>query len=206
MFHVELRQFPNNFCRFNLNDEQLQRMIVGPWSRGEWIELGERKWNPEQAKLTVLEGPEIALNQLTMGRGWRNAQRRCQDATERLLAAAVDTDARGPLAGEEDPKLASDSLGLQLLVELAHQRIPLARLWGLACERYPDRRPSQCLALAEETIVSLAESGLIVLFEKDSEQSEPARIDEEHAVQSALRSAGNWGIRDECTMIWIAKS
>jgi hypothetical protein len=87
MFHLELRQFPHNLCRFNLSEQQLAGIVV-PWAQEQWIELGERKWSPHQAKLTVLEGPEIPVSQLSMGRGWRNAQRKGEDVTERVLTAA----------------------------------------------------------------------------------------------------------------------
>jgi hypothetical protein len=88
MYHVELRQFPHNFCRFNLTERELRETILYAWVRGEWIELGERKWNPHQANLTVLEGPQLPVGELSMGRGWRNAERRGEDVTEQLLAAA----------------------------------------------------------------------------------------------------------------------
>lgn len=88
MYHVELRQFPHNFCRFNLTERALREAILDAWSRGEWIEFGERKWNPHQAQLTVIEGPQLPLEQLSMGRGWRAAERDGQDVTEQLLAAA----------------------------------------------------------------------------------------------------------------------
>jgi hypothetical protein len=87
VYHVELRQFPHNFCRFNLTDRQLHEAILDAWARGDWIELGERKWSPHQAKLTVLDGPELPVDQLSMGRGWRNAARQGRDVTEELLAA-----------------------------------------------------------------------------------------------------------------------
>ncbi|MFZ1156054.1 MAG: hypothetical protein WAN93_14245 [Solirubrobacteraceae bacterium] len=88
MYHVELRQFPHNFCRFNLTEQELQAMVLDAWAQGEWIELGERQWNPHQAHLKVLEGPQLPVEQLSMGRGWRNAARQGQDVTERLLATA----------------------------------------------------------------------------------------------------------------------
>jgi hypothetical protein len=87
MFHYELRQFPHNVCRFNVSDAEL-RELVAPWVRGQWIEIEERKWNVNQARLTVIEGPEIPLAQLTMGRGWRAAERDGTNVTERVLDAA----------------------------------------------------------------------------------------------------------------------
>jgi hypothetical protein len=88
MYHVELRQFPHNFCRFNLTEGELRETILHAWARGEWIELGERKWSPHQANLTVLEGPRLPVEQLSMGRGWRNAVRQGRYVTEELLATA----------------------------------------------------------------------------------------------------------------------
>jgi hypothetical protein len=96
MYHVELRQFPHNFCRFNLTEGELRETILHAWARGEWIELGERKWSPHQANLTVLEGPQLPVEQLSMGRGWRNAVRQGWDVTKELLATArVEASAPG---------------------------------------------------------------------------------------------------------------
>jgi hypothetical protein len=87
MYHVELRQFPHNMCRFNL-DERALAAILEPWAQRRVVEFGERKWHPEQARLRVLDGPSIPIAQLTMGRGWRTAERQSIDVTEQLLAEA----------------------------------------------------------------------------------------------------------------------
>jgi hypothetical protein len=88
VYHLELRQFPHNFCRFNLTEPELHETVLDGWVRGEWIEIGERRWNFHQAHLKVLEGPELPVEQLSMGRGWRNAVRQGSDVTEQLLASA----------------------------------------------------------------------------------------------------------------------
>ena len=98
MYHVELRQFPHNFCHFNLSDAELAA-IVEPWKRGEPIEVGDRKWSPHQAKIRILEGPELALQELSMGRGWRAAERRSRDVTDRVLATAPPPPAATPPPG-----------------------------------------------------------------------------------------------------------
>jgi hypothetical protein len=87
MYHVELRQFPHNMCRFNLTDAEL-RAIVEPWALEKVVDFGERKWSSQMARITILDGPQIPLQQLTMGRGWRAAQRQSKDVTERVLTAA----------------------------------------------------------------------------------------------------------------------
>jgi hypothetical protein len=96
VYHVELRKFPHVVCRFNQSEAQL-RAIVVPWVRQEWFEQGERKWNANDATLTVLEGPTLSMPELAMGKGWRNAQKRSQDVTGRVLAAAREAgnEARG---------------------------------------------------------------------------------------------------------------
>ncbi len=165
MYHVELRQFPHNSNRFNLTEGELRATILDAWARGEWIEFGERKWSPHQATLTVLEGPELPLQQLSMGRGWRNAKRQCRDVTDELLAAAssarvptsnADSLPSGDIAatGAPDSREVSDSerLAGELLALLGDDPTPLLRAWQLALERHPDRTPSECLALAEDLL------------------------------------------------------
>jgi hypothetical protein len=86
MYHLELRKFPHVVCRFNQSEAQLRALVV-PWTRQEWIEEGERKWNVNEATLTILEGPKLSMPDLAMGKGWRNAQKRSEDVTERVLGA-----------------------------------------------------------------------------------------------------------------------
>jgi hypothetical protein len=164
MYHVELRQFPHNFSRFNLTEAELRESVLDGWARGEWIEFGERKWNPQQAKLKVFEGPHIPLERLSMGRGWHIVEREGEDVTEQLVAAArsADVPAAGAAATSEqahsqvaaalglDPTVAS--LAAELLGLLGADPVPLMRAWQLALEGHPDRTPSECLALAEALV------------------------------------------------------
>jgi hypothetical protein len=88
VYHLELRQFPHNFCHFNLTEQALRETVLDAWTRGESVEVGERTWNSQQANLTVIQGPELPVDQLSMGRGWRNAVRQGTDVTAELLAGA----------------------------------------------------------------------------------------------------------------------
>jgi hypothetical protein len=155
MYHLELRQFPHNLCRFNLTEQALHA-VVGPWAQEQWVELGERKWSPHQARLTVLEGPRIPIDQLSMGRGWRTAQRQSEDVTERVLVAAQGprsaTSQAHPQAAPPDVGLLADSLRLELLSLLGEDPASLLEAWRLAAARFPDRSPSESLALAEAAI------------------------------------------------------
>jgi 2-iminobutanoate/2-iminopropanoate deaminase len=89
VYHVELRHFPRNVCRFNLSAEELRTTVLEPWVADRPFELGELRWDPRQARLLVLEGSRIPPDQLSMGRGWRTAQRQGRDVTAQLLGVAA---------------------------------------------------------------------------------------------------------------------
>jgi hypothetical protein len=148
MFHIELRQFPHNMCHFNMSERELFETVVDGWAREQWIELGERKWNPHQAKLTVLEGPRIPVEQLSMGRGWPSVQRHGEDVTERVIAKAKQA---------QQPARAAPAGGgaEQLQQLLGADPDALLQAWRLAAERRRELTPSQALALAEETLSAL---------------------------------------------------
>jgi 2-iminobutanoate/2-iminopropanoate deaminase len=88
VYHVELRHFPRNLCHFNMGAAELQSAILEPWAADRMFDLGDLRWDPRQARLTILEGPRIPPDQLTMGRGWSTARRQGTDVTAQLLTAA----------------------------------------------------------------------------------------------------------------------
>ncbi|MGO9319318.1 MAG: hypothetical protein ACLQBY_00715 [Solirubrobacteraceae bacterium] len=169
MYHVELRQFPHNMCRFNLTDAEL-RAIVEPWAREQVVEFGERKWSSQMARITILDGPRMPLEQLTMGRGWRAAQRQSQDVTDKVLAAARDALAAAPppvpaLAASQPPSQAATpaqpapladplALGVQLASLLGEDPGRLLSAWREVAARSSGLSPSESLALAERQIRS----------------------------------------------------
>ena len=174
MFHIELRQFPHSAWAFNLTDPELSR-IVEPWSRDQWIELGERKWSPHQARLTVLEGPHLPVEDLSMGRGWRNAKHHSTDVTERVIAQALASGATAPdsagtvaesaaggapAATAENGALGGDLSSVssgetEVHALLGSDPAALLQAWRLAAQRRPELSPSESLALAESTLRSL---------------------------------------------------
>lgn len=152
MFHVEMRQFPHNFCSFNMGDDEV-RAIVEPWIRDRPVEFGERRWSPLDARLKILEGPELTLQQLTMGRGWQAAQRTSEDVTERVLAAArqaaANAAAQAPSAsGVSDPL----AFGVQIASLLGSDPTRLLEAWRAAAADSPGLAPSETLALAERNL------------------------------------------------------
>jgi hypothetical protein len=87
VYHLELRHFPRNVCRFNLSGEELRTKVLEPWVADRPFDLGELRWDPRHAQITVIEGPRIPLERLSMGRGWRTAQRAGREVTAQMLAA-----------------------------------------------------------------------------------------------------------------------
>jgi hypothetical protein len=181
-YHVELRHFPRNVCRFNLNAQELRAAVLEPWLADRLFELGELRWDPRHARLTVLEGPRLEPAQLTMGRGWRTAERLSQDVTERLLAATRvesglgEGEGRVPAAagGTDGGDLAADSLGLELLAQIGPDQAPLRRAWELAATRDPKATASEALALAERAVASLLRARLVVLLRAEPPETSPA--------------------------------
>jgi hypothetical protein len=94
MFHVELRQRPNVARAFNLTEEDLRSRFLAPLFAGGPFEYAGHEWVGRQARVTVLEGRELAPNELLLGRGWSNAKKYGSDVTERVLGTS-QSDAQG---------------------------------------------------------------------------------------------------------------
>jgi hypothetical protein len=204
---VELRQFPHNMCRFNLSAQELRTSVLEPWVHNPWIEFGERKWIPHQATLTVLEGPRIPFGQLTMGRGWRTAQRDGREVTEALLEALAQEPAPAtrPVAeGSTGEDLAADSLGLELLARIGAERAPLRRAWELAEERHPGSPASATLALAERAVQSLLRGRLVVLLDEAEAGGDATVLGEEQAMR-ALEEIASWGDAGAGAGVWLRR-
>jgi hypothetical protein len=142
VFHVELRQFPHQARAFNLTREELDARILERWVAGAVIELDDRRWSPERARLTIYEGPRLAPEDLGMGRGWGNVTRDGSEVTERLLAEVAHPT---PVAELKD----------ELIALLADGPLPLTDVVALAAERYPRARVSECVALCEQAVWEL---------------------------------------------------
>jgi hypothetical protein len=89
-FHVEISSgFRQRARAFNLEEGALRSTVIDPWIRGRPIYLGDKEWEPRDCKLIVLEGPELAGTDLSMGRGWSNAERSAENVTRQLIDAAT---------------------------------------------------------------------------------------------------------------------
>ncbi len=97
LYHVEIREFPRNVNRFNMSGQEIGALLLA-WAQDRPFELADQKWNPRTAEMTVIEGPEIPVSGLSMGRGWPTATREGQDVTERVIAEAREAIVDGSAA------------------------------------------------------------------------------------------------------------
>ncbi|MFZ0376368.1 MAG: hypothetical protein WAL38_00930 [Solirubrobacteraceae bacterium] len=150
MFHVELRQFPHQTRAFNLTRQELDARILGPWVSGGRVELDDRRWTSDRARLTIYEGPVLTGDQLGLGRGWANVTRQGEDVTERLLAEAAHPPPVAELKRELVERSADGPIAFGAVVELAG-------------ERYPQSRLSERVALCEQAVWELLHEGAVEL-------------------------------------------
>jgi hypothetical protein len=184
VYHLQLRQFPNHATRFNITEQEV-RAVLEPWARQQIVEVGERKWAPERATLTVLEGPKLEIQDLALGRGWRAAERSGVDVTERMLAAvtqalanaAAAPPAAGPTPAVPPPNAvqAPDAVQAPGVPGTAHGTPPLADPLALAVQLASllGSDPERLLAAWREVTArssGLAPSEALALAERQAAQ------------------------------------
>ena len=123
MYHVELRQFPHQGRAFNLASAELEARILEPWRRGRVVEVQERRFSPERARLTIYEGRALEVAEIGLGRGWANVTRIGTDVTDAMLARTREQ--AGPRREE---------LRRELLARAALAPLTLAEVLGVAAE------------------------------------------------------------------------
>jgi len=175
MFHVELRQFPHLARAFNLPRDELETRILGPWVRGDPVELNDRRWAPDRAKLTIYEGRALATDEIGMGRGWANAARTGEDVTTRLVAEA-ERSLKAPSALVE--------LKQRLLKRCGEAPVGLNDVVELSGSD-GRQRASERLADAEQAVWELLHEGRVRLIRE-------GRFLEREQWQPALLSWASW--------------
>jgi hypothetical protein len=87
-FHVEIAGGFHRARVFNLDREDLDAKIVGPWLEDRTIQMGDREWEPRESSLSILEGPRMETEDLSFGQGWANAERASRNVTRGVLSEA----------------------------------------------------------------------------------------------------------------------
>ena len=122
-YHVQIRRSFRRAWLFNLSEEGLSTAVLEPWIAGRELELGDRRWERRESDLRVIEGPELAPQDLAHGQGWNAAERSGEDATRRLLAEAPPP---------TQVVLLAEAEGARVLLEASQE--PSAELLGEAAE------------------------------------------------------------------------
>ncbi len=165
-YHVEVRQFPNVARSFNLTRAQLDARIIVPWLAGRAVEMDDRKFSPDRAKLKIIEGPALRTDEIAIGRGWANAERAGQDATQRILAGA-STGWVGSVSGDANAPL--EEFKGRVLGACTGQRLELGAVVALAAQRNARSRASERLALAEQAVWELLHQRRVALIGPEGE-------------------------------------
>ena len=195
MYHVELREFPHNTHAFNLDEERLRTEVLDPFARGEIFELGGRAWVPQRTKLTVLEGAELPLHALSMGRGWNNARRKAQDVTSAVLAtleAGPPTPAPSAASASSEEVVVRD-----ILARCAMGPLSLAAVWDRAEIAAPDGSSGDWLVLAQGAVSKLLADERVTLRRGEEPDAPAIGTDELAAV---LRTREAWGSDREAAL------
>jgi hypothetical protein len=158
VFHVELRQFPHVGRAFNLSAEELGERITGPWVRDQMVQLNERRWAPERARLTIYEGPALRPDEIGLGRGWANVTRAGVEVTERVLAEVRRT---APVAPAPPSEEAVAELRELILARCASGPLGLDEVVAIVSDRHALQRVSERVALAEQSVWGLLGEGRV---------------------------------------------
>jgi hypothetical protein len=134
-FHVEVSSGLQRARAFNLSAEEVRRLVLEPWLAQRLFELGDRRWDPEETELRVLEGRHLSNPELSFGQGWANAERASEDVTARVLGAARE--ARGAAPGPVALVIETDSAVAELASAHRARSVALASL----SERLDGRDP-----------------------------------------------------------------
>jgi hypothetical protein len=164
-YHLELRQFPRNFNRFNLTGPEIGSVAM-TWVQERILDMGDQRWSPVEASMTIIEGPEIPVGRLSMGRGWPTARREGEEVTERVLAEARRAlremgESSAPVAQAAPAPSPNGAhvgdplaLGVELGGLLGADPMGLLAAWRAVAARSSGLTPSESLALAERELAS----------------------------------------------------
>jgi hypothetical protein len=174
VYHLELREFPKRVHRFNLSGQEIGAIVL-LWVQDRAFEMAENTWSPRHGEITIVEGPEIPVAGMSLGRGWSTAERDGEDVTERILAEARQAVASGDADGAVAPGAAAEllpdagmaapdapaagaidplTLGVELASLLGAEPSRLLAAWRGVARRAPTLSPSESLALAERELAS----------------------------------------------------
>jgi hypothetical protein len=155
MFHVEMRMGMNVVREFNLSDERLWLEFLAPLMADQEFVVEGHDFTPRHTRLTVYEGPELRLDQLSFGRGWQNAERTASDVTERVLARARQY--TGQVRPDRTLPAAADLVRERLIGRIAAGPISAQEILAITAELMPQATEDERLDVAQRAAWELLE-------------------------------------------------
>lgn len=86
-FHIEISSSFNRARVLNVDEVKLREEILEPWVTGLPFEFHGQDWEPQQSRLTILEGPALETES-TAEDDWEKVLRAANDVTRPMLEAA----------------------------------------------------------------------------------------------------------------------
>jgi hypothetical protein len=179
VYHVEISQDSTRVRAFNLTAEQVHQRFLTPLRGDRRFVCEDKEFDPSLAALRVLEGPELRIDQLTLGRGWSEAERIGTDVSSQFRAATSTTAAPQPERG------ARSALKDRIVGRVSAGPVTLAELPALAADLMPGARASEQLAETELAVWELLHQEQLLI---GSAGAELPRGEWERAVLDA----GSW--------------
>lgn len=133
-FHIEISSSFNRARVLNVDEVELREEILEPWVAGLPFEFQGRDWEPQQSRLTILEGPTLETESGAKD-DWEKALRAANDVTRPMLEAAeANAPERIAVVVEADSVDAA-------LRDLHSGRPPQQIAWATAIERISSHDP-----------------------------------------------------------------
>jgi hypothetical protein len=143
VYHVQLKQRRNAASAFNLSADDVRSRFATPMIADHVFDYAEKEWNPRETRLTVLEGRELRIDELGLGRGWPNALRTGTEVTDQFLSDGRVTGPQIDPVGRLEDRIAG---------RLSAGPLPLRELLGMTAELMPGRTVSERLSVCERTV------------------------------------------------------
>ncbi len=140
---------------FNLSDERLWLEFLAPLMADQEFVVEGHDFTPRHTRLTVYEGPELRLDQLSFGRGWQNAERTASDVTERVLARARQH--AGQARPDRTLPAAADLVRERLIGRIAAGPISAQEILAITAELMPEATEDERLDVAQRASWELLE-------------------------------------------------
>lgn len=176
MFHAEIREGTQVIREFNLDERSLWVRYLAPLLGGKEFVREGHDWTPRKVRIKIIDGPQLRTDQISMGRGWSNAQRHGTDVTQAVLARAREfqelqsaSRASAPAAPALAPAPAalrpsaasapSEVLQERLIGRLGAGPVNATQIAALADAAMPDADPSARRAACERVVWELLATG-----------------------------------------------